>query len=109
MRRVFAVLSGVMVTLAACTSSANTPAQTPTDPQSATSSSPSTASTGPVTESATPRSTNRETDWLTYHGSADRAGRATAMPAVQGRLRIAASIKLDGAVYASPIVADGLT
>jgi outer membrane protein assembly factor BamB len=49
------------------------------------------------------------TDWTQYHGSADRAGYAPATPVPTGRLRVATRIRLDGAVYASPIVATGLT
>jgi outer membrane protein assembly factor BamB len=47
-------------------------------------------------------------DWPTYHGTADRAGVSRDMPAVAG-LRVLTALKLDGAVYASPIVAGGLT
>ena len=47
-------------------------------------------------------------DWPGYHGSADRAGVAAAMPPVS-RLGVVASVRLDGAVYAAPIVAAGLT
>jgi hypothetical protein len=49
------------------------------------------------------------TDWTQYHGSADRAGYAPSMPAPTGPLRVVKRIRLDGAVYASPIVAAGLT
>ncbi|HEY7008228.1 MAG TPA: PQQ-binding-like beta-propeller repeat protein [Jatrophihabitantaceae bacterium] len=49
------------------------------------------------------------TDWTQYHGSADRAGYARSMPVPTGRLRVIKRIRLDGAVYASPIVAAGLT
>ena len=62
---------------------------------------PTTTPTGPARPATTP-------DWPTYHGSADRAGLAAGMPAVS-RLAVVASVPLDGAVYASPIVAGGLT
>ena len=44
-----------------------------------------------------------------YHGTADHAGRSTTMPAVVGGPKLAESLRLDGAVYASPIVVDGLS
>ena len=47
-------------------------------------------------------------DWPAYHRSADRAGVAAGMPAVTG-VRVLTSVPLDGPVYASPIVAGGLT
>jgi outer membrane protein assembly factor BamB len=43
-----------------------------------------------------------------YHGFPDRRGVSTTMPAVSGKLRVAARLSLDGNVYASPIVADGI-
>ena len=49
------------------------------------------------------------TDWTSYHGNALRTGRSTSMPAFRGGLHVARRITLDGAVYASPIVARGLT
>lgn len=45
-------------------------------------------------------------DWPQYHGDPERSGLSTTMPAASGRL-IATKIKLDGAVYASPIVVRG--
>lgn len=48
-------------------------------------------------------------DWPTYHGNLARSGVFTTMPAVRGALRVVASLKLDAAVYASPIVAGGRT
>ena len=49
------------------------------------------------------------TDWTGYHGNALRTGRSTSMPAFHGGLHVARRFTLDGAVYASPIVARGLT
>ena len=48
-------------------------------------------------------------DWPTYHGDARRTGVSTTMPDASGRLRVAAAVDLDGAVYASPIVVGGVT
>jgi outer membrane protein assembly factor BamB len=46
-------------------------------------------------------------DWPMYHGTADRAGVAPAMPS-GGTPALAQSLQLDGAVYASPLVVRGL-
>jgi outer membrane protein assembly factor BamB len=46
-------------------------------------------------------------NWPTYHGSNDRAGSADG-PVLAGRLRVAASVKVDGKVYAQPLVVNGL-
>ncbi len=45
-------------------------------------------------------------DWPQYHGDPQRTGVSQAMPAASGRLT-ATRIKLDGAVYASPIIVGG--
>ena len=49
------------------------------------------------------------TDWTTYHGGGGRAGYDGRMPAAKGTPRIRATLRLDGAVYASPLVVDGRT
>jgi outer membrane protein assembly factor BamB len=49
------------------------------------------------------------TDWPNYHGDPAHSGNATNMPAVHGTPRVVARVKLDGQVYASPIVAGGVT
>jgi outer membrane protein assembly factor BamB len=43
-----------------------------------------------------------------YHGDAARSGLSASMPPVTGALTVIKSIKLDGAVYASPIAVDGV-
>jgi outer membrane protein assembly factor BamB len=43
-----------------------------------------------------------------YHGDASRSGLSQSMPQVNGSLKVVKSIKLDGAVYASPIAVDGV-
>ena len=43
-----------------------------------------------------------------YHGDASHSGLSRSMPAVRGALKVVKSIKLDGAVYASPIAVDGV-
>jgi len=48
-------------------------------------------------------------DWPTYHGTMSRAGVSTTMPQASGAPKLIQSLKLDGQVYASPIVVRGLT
>jgi len=102
-RRLAVPLIVLGLAAAAC-SSGGSPAAAPTTAAPAASPTstpaPSATSAGP-----TPAGTR---DWPAYHGSADRAGVAAGMPAVS-RLAVAASVRLDGPVYASPIVAGGLT
>ena len=43
-----------------------------------------------------------------YHGDPSHSGLSRSMPNVSGSPRVTESIKLDGAVYASPIVVDGV-
>jgi outer membrane protein assembly factor BamB len=47
-------------------------------------------------------------DWPMYHGDPSRSGLSPSMPAVSGALRVITAVKLDGAVYASPIAVDGV-
>ena len=55
------------------------------------------------------RRTVGTTDWTTYHGDRERTGRDSHMPTYTGGLHVIRRITLDGQVYASPIVARGLT
>jgi outer membrane protein assembly factor BamB len=59
--------------------------------------------------SPTPASTASYPDWPTYHGDLARTGVSTAMPAYDGGSLTVDALHLDGAVYASPIVASGVT
>ena len=47
--------------------------------------------------------------WPAYHGTMSRAGVSATMPAANGIPRRIQSLKLDGEVFASPIVVGGLT
>src|SRR4051812_3215580 len=49
------------------------------------------------------------TNWYAYHGTGHRAGYSPTMPAPHSGLSINHRIALDGAVYASPIVYNGVT
>ncbi len=48
-------------------------------------------------------------EWPAYHGTPDRAGVSAAMPAAAGTPRRVQNLRLDGPVYASPVVVRGLT
>jgi putative pyrroloquinoline-quinone binding quinoprotein len=43
-----------------------------------------------------------------YHGVPSHSGLSTSMPRVRGPLKVVRSVKLDGAVYASPIAVNGI-
>lgn len=90
-RRAAAAALGAVALLAGCTS-------TGTDAP--------TARTPATVSRSAPRPPSG-TDWPTYHGTLDRAGVATGMPAPTGPLHVVARLKLDGAVYASPLVVGG--
>jgi outer membrane protein assembly factor BamB len=70
---------------------------------------PAHRSLSPATVPASPGAAAGAADWPTYHGTMDRAGVSTTMPAASGTPRLIQSLKLDGQVYASPIVVRGLT
>jgi hypothetical protein len=108
------VLATAAVLLAGCTSSPDA-SRSPLDvqPQSTPPlSSPSTsAAASPTTTAPTPTKTPRpasDGDWPTYHGNPARSGVSTTMPAA-GTPKMAHKLKLDGQVYASPIVAKAIT
>ena len=86
-----------LLVLAGCSSSPQRrqppPTQRPSTPP------PSTATRTPAPATA---------DWPAYHGDAARSGYAPSMPAA-ATLRMIAERTLDGQVYASPIVARGVT
>jgi outer membrane protein assembly factor BamB len=96
--RAAALTVALTVALAACTSSSPAGPPSPATPPAAT-----TASADPT--SGAPGAA----DWPMYHGTPDHAGRSATMPAVTAAPTLAESLKLDGAVYASPIVVHGLT
>jgi outer membrane protein assembly factor BamB len=98
-RHLIAAVAGGMALLAGCTTAArHDPSATPPRTAPAT-----TAGTSAVTRAP------GSMDWPTYHGTPDRAGVARAMPAVRGTPAVRVAIRLDGAVYASPIVVGGRT
>lgn len=94
----FVTATVALATLAACSGSSHSPAPTP----------PATATGSGTPTSAAPAPAGAA-DWPAYHGSVSRAGVSTTMPAATGPLRRVQALRLDGAVYASPLVVHGLT
>ena len=98
---VTAATAVVLASAAACSSSSS--------PKSSTSSaaSPSTVTTSPSGSSGSSTTAPRTTsvDWPTYYGDVRRDGVSTAGPRTDGRFHRAwASSRLDGDVYAQPLV-----
>jgi outer membrane protein assembly factor BamB len=84
--------------LTAC--SGSSPATTTPSSAPATTAASSSASASSPTPAA---------DWPMYHGTPDHDGVSPGMPAASGSLRRIQSLRLDGSVYASPIVIGGIT
>jgi PQQ-like domain len=101
--RIIAPASLLALAVAACTSTVTSSAPSPSEsPSSATTS--ASASPFPATSPGGPPIS---VTWPAYHGDAARDGVSTSSSDVLGAaLKVTASVKLDGAVYASPIVAD---
>src|SRR4051812_47727859 len=97
------VVLAVALVAVACTSSkgSDAPASSAPPATTTTSPAPSTSAAPSPTTSAPPR----PADWPTYHGDNQRTGVATGLSPVRGTPRQVTSLRLDGAVYASPVVA----
>ncbi len=91
--------------LAACTSGSGG-----TSPSPAVSATPPEATSGSAVSSptATAGKVDRAADWPTYHGHPDRSGVSSGMRPVRGTPHVVHALKLDGQVYASPVVLDGI-
>ena len=96
-RRLASIGAAGALLLAACTSSHPSPAGSSSPPSVSVTSTPD-ASSSPPPVPAGPA------DWPTYHGDLARTGVSASMPAAKGSPRVAKSVALDGAVYASPVV-----
>jgi outer membrane protein assembly factor BamB len=96
------VTAALVLGLAACGGSA-TPAG-PASPGPATRT--GTAGTGAGGTAGAGTAPGRATDWPEYHGNAARTGVARGLPPA-GRLSVAWSLRLDGAVYGQPLVIGG--
>jgi hypothetical protein len=64
---------------------------------------PSSTQSAPASSAAA-----KPVNWPMYHGVPSHSGLSRSMPRVRGRLKVIKSIKLDGAVYASPIAVNGV-
>jgi outer membrane protein assembly factor BamB len=95
--------AGAAIVILAASACAGSGPASPTQPASRP------ASTAPAPASSSPSAAAGAADWPTYHGSMGRAGVSTTMPPARGTPRVIQSLKLDGQVYASPIVVRGLT
>jgi outer membrane protein assembly factor BamB len=95
-RAAVGMLVALTLVLASCSSASSGP--NASAPAAASSSSSASGS----------ETTRSRTDWPTYHGDAQRTGRSPSFPA-PARLAVAAALKLHAAVYASPIVVNGIT
>lgn len=88
--------------LVAC-SSTDRPANSP---RTATTGSSNVATPSPTPSSSAPSGQVTNADWPEYHGDPQRSGSSASMPAATGRLA-ATRVKLDGQVYAAPVIAGG--
>ncbi|WP_345633073.1 outer membrane protein assembly factor BamB family protein [Rugosimonospora acidiphila] len=99
---VAALAVSAALTLAAC-SGDRSPAAGPS------AGGPSAGGSSPASTGASGSPAGAAAQWPMYHGTPDRAGVSAAMPPAAGAPRRVRSLRLDGAVYASPIVVGGLT
>jgi outer membrane protein assembly factor BamB len=101
-----ALLALAAVLAAVGCSGAAGPAPSATAAPSTPASPPASATPAPATP--TGGIAGAAADWPMYHGDPSRSGLSPSMPAVSGALRVITAVKLDGAVYASPIAVDGV-
>ncbi|HEY2270777.1 MAG TPA: PQQ-binding-like beta-propeller repeat protein [Streptosporangiaceae bacterium] len=97
-------LIALLALAAAACSGSPSPAPSSTPPAAA----PASSSTPASTASASAAPSGAVPDWPMYHGDPAHSGRSASMPDVIGMPKVIESIKLDGAVYASPIAVDGV-
>jgi hypothetical protein len=100
--RAAAALAALVLVGAACSQSPSSPDLPATPPGSVTSA----VSTSPGTGASSSAAAGAGSDWTMYHGDPARSGVAHGMPAVQ-TVQAMGNIRLDGAVYASPLVVGG--
>ncbi|HEY2519899.1 MAG TPA: PQQ-binding-like beta-propeller repeat protein [Streptosporangiaceae bacterium] len=96
-----AAAAAVLSIVAACTSGGPQGHSGGSPAPSATQASPATSARS---ASPAPAAAGTRADWPTYDRTADRGGRSVTTPA-PGRVRKAWSAKVDGAVYAQPLIA----
>ncbi len=66
------------------------------------------ASPAPSSSTSAGGTADTAPDWPMYHGDPSHSGLSQSMPDVSGSPKVTESIRLDGAVYASPIAVDGV-
>jgi outer membrane protein assembly factor BamB len=77
---------------------------------SATASPPRSSDPSPSAQTPPPSANGpaaKRANWPMYHGIPSHSGLSPSMPAVKSALKVLKSIKLDGAVYASPLAVNG--
>ncbi|MDT4915161.1 MAG: hypothetical protein QOC66_4289 [Pseudonocardiales bacterium] len=97
-----ATLGAALVLLAACTNGSDG-----SSPSSGPGTSVGTPSTTPASSPGS-GTAGRPADWPVYHYAGDRSGNYPSMPAAAGPPRVVTKLELDGQVYASPIVINGV-
>jgi outer membrane protein assembly factor BamB len=109
-------LSVPFLALIACTGASNSGPASATSrqsqPQAQTQTQTQAQTQAPATSTARGTAPNAAAattpaNWATYHGNRSRSGYAPTMPAAQGAPRVLKQYKLDGEVYASPLVIGG--
>ena len=103
-------LAVIVVACGSSTSTAGTsPSGSAATPTDASTASPLATLTATPTAIPTPSATSQTAlaDWPVYHLNNQRTGNSAAFPAMSGSLTKAWSVKLDGAVYAEPLVVSG--
>jgi outer membrane protein assembly factor BamB len=93
------MLCAALLLGAACTHTGSPPPPRPTAAEP--------TGTGPVPSSAPTGTTGQPADWPMYHRDSYRTGYDPTVPRVTGRLVKQWDVRLDGAVYASPLVVGG--
>jgi outer membrane protein assembly factor BamB len=99
-------LLGLLALAAAGCSGSPDPAPSSTPPASAAT--PASSASPASTASANAGPDGAVPDWPMYHGDPSHSGLSSSMPDVIGMPKVIESIKLDGAVYASPIAIGGV-
>ena len=103
------LLVAIALVVAGCSSAVSTPAASApiSTPTAAASIAPANATATSPAATLPPSSAPIAADWPVYHLDAVRSGNQPAFPAVGTSLSLAWSKKLDGAVYAEPLVVGG--
>jgi outer membrane protein assembly factor BamB len=102
------VRAGALVVLLALAGAGCSGPASPAPPSTPSTSAASSVTPSPQTSTSANDTAGTTPNWPMYHGDASHSGLSRSMPDVTGSLQVIKSIKLDGAVYASPIAVDGV-